>query len=122
MPAAYRRQLRWILGAWVTCLVILSLQPLRVHAARGGTLTHLALHILAFGFPTWLLQRLSARRTGAWLAVLCALCLAAGIESAQHLIYRNPFEWQDLSADLLGAVIAILPRLLTGDRRGCDST
>lgn len=85
---------------------------------------HEILHIVAFGFPAFLLQVILNRRHWAWVAALVlfsALCLAVGIELAQSLMYKNAFEWVDLRDDLLGTALAILPRLLVGDRRGRDA-
>ena len=81
--------------------------------AHNGSVTHMILHILAFGFTAFLLQIRSTRHTWALVVVPGTLWLATGIELAQHLIYRHPFEWQDLFADALGIVIAILPRMLS---------
>jgi len=106
--------LRWFSAAWVLCLVIFSLQPLRFTGTRNGTWTHLIAHAIAFGVPALLLAR--ARLSSGWVLLICALSLAGGIEMAQHLIYRNPFEWHDLIADVLGTVLGILPGTLY--RRG----
>ncbi len=118
------RNFFWAIAAWVACLLVGSLQPVRLGAARGGTMMHLILHLLAFGIPAFLLQLHYSRQAWVWVAaftLLPTLSLAFVIELTQTLIYRNSFEWADVFADLLGTFIAILPRLLTGDGRSRDS-
>jgi hypothetical protein len=107
-----KRRREKFIAAWVICLVILSLQPVRFGLTRFGAPTHLILHVLVFGFTTFLLQLLSTGRGFAWIALVGTLCLAAGIEWVQSLIYRQAFESEDLYADVLGIVFAILLRVL----------
>src|SRR5580658_5175286 len=98
----------WITLVWVTFLLIVSLQPFRpVIMARNGTVTHLILHVLVFGFTALLLQKRTAL---SWVAVFGTLCLATAIELTQHLIYGQKLEWHDLLADALGIALAILPQ------------
>jgi hypothetical protein len=98
----------WIPTAWVIFLMIVSMQPLRSGLARAGSVTHVILHVLVFGFTACLLHMWGARPASPWVAALGTFWLAVGIELAQHLVYRHTFEWQDLFADVLGTVIAIL--------------
>jgi len=99
----------WIPIGWVIFLVVASLQPLRPGVDRPGSLTHLLLHVLVFGFTAFLWQK---RPALPWVAFLGTLCLAAAIELSQHWIYGKPYEWQDLCADALGIALAILPWVL----------
>jgi hypothetical protein len=110
-----KKKLLWIPAAWIICLVIVSLQPERLRVDRSSYMTHLFLHVIAFGFPIFLLHVLVPSRLWAWVAILGTCSVAAGIEFAQRLIYHSRFEWADLFADILGIVIAMLLALPRGD-------
>ena len=110
----------WIPAAWVICLVIVSLQPVRSDEIRAGTAAHLALHLLAFGFPALLFQIFITRRIWALVSASTVILVAVGIELAQRSLYHHRFEWEDLLADFLGVVIALL-LMLPGDGRVSDS-
>jgi hypothetical protein len=92
---------------WITCLVVVSLQPIRPFGGgESPSMLHRAGHILSFGTAGLMLLVLSKNRKKEWTAVLAVLCLAVGIESAQHLLYRGPFEWWDVREDAIGLVTA----------------
>jgi hypothetical protein len=55
-----------------------------------------------------MLLALSRGRKKQWLAALSVVCLAVGIETAQYLLYRGPFEWWDVRDDAIGLVVAAL--------------
>jgi len=105
LEEASNGKIRWLIALWAIFLVIFSLQPLRLSAARGGTWTHLILHTLAFGLPAFVLVRLRVSKRA---LLICSIGLALCIEAAQSIIYRNPFEWQDLGADLFDTALVTM--------------
>jgi hypothetical protein len=102
-----------ITGVWLAALVFLSLQPVRPGGA-GKQLLHRPFHFAAFGLTSLLLWRfltVAPRRLtkgNAVRAVLATSLLGAVLEFAQHLIYKNAFEWWDLRDDSIAAFSAIL--------------
>jgi hypothetical protein len=89
-------------------LVVLSLQPLRLHAAMRGTLSHFLLHVVLFGFAAVIPLLLSANPADESARALCVFCLTGAIEIAQGLIYGFRTEWRDFAADGIGVLIAFL--------------
>lgn len=104
----------WLWALWVACLLVASLQPVRLGIARAGTVSHLILHVFAFGIPALLMSLPDTRRIWIWAAIASTLSLAAGIEVVQRLLYRHAFEWPDLAADVAGIAMAIVLRVLHG--------
>jgi hypothetical protein len=89
-------------------LVVLSLQPLRLHATVRGTAGHFFLHLLLFGFAAVIPLMLSVNPAQESASVFCVFCLTGALEIAQGLIYRFRTEWRDLAADGIGILIAFL--------------
>ena len=101
---------------WLVALFAGSVSPFRSPLARAGTLSHLVLHAAAFGFPAFLLSRLSHNRTGTAITLAITLSLATGIEILQRVLYSPLFEWPDLLADFAGIALAGGLLLLSGRR------
>ena len=104
-----RDWLRRIASIWIVCLVVISLQPYRpLGNGQSPSTIHRIEHLIAFATTGLLLLALSRSRKSEWAAALSILCLAAGIETGQHLIYRGAFEWWDVRDDAIGFVIAAI--------------
>jgi hypothetical protein len=103
-----RNSLRWAGTVWIVFLVVLSLQPLRLHAAIRGTASHVLLHVLLFGSAAVIPLLLSVNPAHECARALCVFCLTGAIEIAQGLIYGRRTEWQDLATDGIGVLIAFL--------------
>ncbi len=93
---------------WIVFLVVLSLQPLRLHGVIRGRASHLFLHALLFGFAAVIPLLLSVNRAQECARVICVFGLTAAIEIAQGLIYGFRTEWRDLAADGVGILIAFV--------------
>jgi len=106
--ALSRNGLRWAGTVWIVFLVVLSLQPLRLHAAIPGTASHFLLHLLLFGFAAVIPLLLSVSPAHETARALCVFCLTGAIEIAQGLIYGFRTEWRDLATDGIGILIAFL--------------
>lgn len=118
--AITRKRLRWTAQAWITCLVILSLQPRRFNATHQGAGLHWVAHVFAFGVAAVLLFVLARSRGQQWIGALSLVGLATAIETAQCLIYHGVFEWWDVRSDTAGILIAMVCIRLsmkTRDRR-----
>lgn len=102
-----RKRLRLIAIVWLVVLTAVSLQPYRP-PGESQTSGHRIAHAIAFGVPALMLLRLARSLRQQWAASLIVLCLALAIETAQHLIYGNAFEWWDVRDDTIGLLIAIL--------------
>jgi glycopeptide antibiotics resistance protein len=103
-----RHGLRWAATIWIVFLVVLSLQPLRLHGAIRGTASHIFLHVLLFGFAAVIPLLLSVNRAQECARVICVLGLTGAIEISQGLIYGFRTEWRDLEADGIGVLIAFV--------------
>jgi hypothetical protein len=103
-----RNGLRWAGTTWIVFLVVLSLQPLRLHSAIRGTASHFLLHVLLFGLAAVIPLLLSSNRVHESARAFCVFCLTGAIEIAQGLIYGFRTEWRDLEADGIGVLIALL--------------
>lgn len=102
-----RAILQRIAALWIAGLIVLSLQPVRVHKISGRTLGHQIEHVLLFGATAMMLLMLARNRREIFNAVGGVVLLAMGIEISQFLIYSLPaFEWWDVREDTIGAVIA----------------
>lgn len=102
-----RDRLRQITIVWIVCLAAISLQPYRPPEGPGSIL-HRAGHMVAFGAAGLMLLVLSDSDKQKWAAALKVICLAVAIETAQHLLYKGPFEWWDVRDDIIGLLIAVL--------------
>jgi cell shape-determining protein MreD len=93
----------------VACLIFFSLQPIRPSFMRSQSLGHRTGHAIAFGATAWFLVALSRSRREQWMTAFIVVCVAAGIEILQQLIYTTRhFEWWDFRDDALGVLLAIL--------------
>lgn len=103
-PSVRRAAIVWIAG-----LVLGSLQPYRLLANnQNPSIPHRIQHAVTFGVAALLLFLLSQSGKQEWLAGLIVFCLAVAIETAQHLLYRNRFEWWDVRDDTIGLLVAAL--------------
>jgi hypothetical protein len=100
-------RLRQLVIVWILSLVAISLQPYRPRG-ESRSIVHRALHIIAFGSTGLILLALGTGGKQEWTATLTVVCLAVAIESAQHLLYRGPFEWWDVRDDAIGLLLAVL--------------
>lgn len=63
----------------------------------------------AFGVLGVLLLFCCQSRVQEWLVVLVIICIAAGLEDAQHLHFKQvTFEWWDVRDDVIGLIFAWL--------------
>lgn len=93
---------------WIACMAYFSLRHLVRHAG-AGTAAHRIEHAAAFGFLGLLVLPLSRNRVQEWMLALTIAALAATLELAQHLIFRNTvFEWWDVRDDSIGVLFAWL--------------
>lgn len=91
-----------------------SLRRLVPHAGAGST-AHRLEHMGAFGLLGLLVLPLCRNRLQQWGAALGIIALAAALEMAQHLVFRNTvFEWWDVRDDAIGLVFAWLIVRSTG--------
>jgi hypothetical protein len=106
-------------------LVVVSLQPLRLHATIRGTAGHFFLHTLLFGFAAVIPLLLSMNPAHESARAFGVFCLTGALEIAQSLIYRFRTEWRDLEADGIGILIAFLAirvwRIRMGHARSGES-
>ena len=112
-----RRNLRWAAVIWVALLIVISIQPFRVHALRNFAHFHFALHVLWFGLAALLFLALSQSLRLEWIVTVSLICLGAAIEAAQTALYHHRFEWKDLRADSLGVLVAFLAIRLVRRRK-----
>lgn len=98
-----RRALRLIAILWIAGLVAVSLQPWRPEG-ESQSIVHQVSHLISFGAAGVMLFALSNDSRQAWRAALGILCLAVAIETSQHLLYKNPFEWWDVRDDTIGVL------------------
>ncbi len=103
-----RNGLRRAGAVWIVFLVVVSLQPLRLHATIRGTAGHFFLHALLFGFAAVIPLLLSVNPAHESARAFGVLCIAAALEITQGLIYRFRTEWRDLEADGIGILIVFL--------------
>ncbi len=113
-----RKRLRLIAIVWMICLTVVSLQPYRPRGESHSE-AHRILHVIAFGVPALMLLALARGLKQQWAAALTIVCLALAIETAQHLIYGNTFEWWDVRDDVIGLLIAVLLNRWKPCRAGC---
>jgi hypothetical protein len=103
-----RAILRRVAIVWIVCLIVLSLQPLRVPDTRVRNYKHQIEHVLAFGSTAMLLLVLARNRREVVSAVGGVVLLGIAIEISQYLIYSLPMlEWWDIREDTIGAALAL---------------
>ena len=63
----------------------------------------------AFGVVALLFLLLCKNRAQEWLVVVAIICIAAGLEDGQHLLFKQvTFEWWDVRDDVIGLIFAWL--------------
>ena len=100
-----RLQLRCMTILWIVGLVAVSLQPWRPHG-ESQSILHNVLHVVLFGAPSVMLFALSRDGQKIATSAVWIFCLAMAIETGQHLLYRDPFEWWDVRDDTIGLLLA----------------
>lgn len=100
-----RQALRRIAIVWIAGLVAVSLQPWRPHG-ESQSIIHQLWHMASFGAAGAMLLALSRNARQVLAAALGIFCLAVAIETSQHLLYKNPFEWWDVRDDTIGVAFA----------------
>jgi len=110
-----RRGLRLLAIIWIVGLVAVSLQPWRPHG-ESRSIVHQVWHVFSFGVAAVTLFALSRNARQVSTAALAIFCLAAAIETSQHLLYKNVFEWWDVRDDTIGVAFAWMLIRWTGIR------
>jgi uncharacterized membrane protein len=100
-----RQRLRLLAAVWIAGLVAVSLQPWRPHG-ESQSIVHQVLHVVLFGAAALMLAALSRTGKQASTAALAIFALAVAIETSQHLLYKDPFEWWDVRDDTIGVAFA----------------
>lgn len=108
MPRIALRAAAWV---WIALLVVGSLQPSRPSTVKS---LHREIHWVAFAGAALLLFALSKTRRREILRACTVFLLGVSLEIAQHLIYRNHLEWQDIADDGLAILAAFILYRLTG--------
>ncbi len=71
-------------------------------------------HLLAFGSLAWVSVQAYWRQPRQWLQLLgVLLAYGIGIEIAQHFLPPREADWQDVVADMLGALVGLGAAALT---------
>jgi hypothetical protein len=110
-----RQVLRRIATLWIAGLVAISLQPWRPHG-ESQSIVHQLWHLVSFGGAAAMLFTLSRNAKQVLTAALGIFCLAIAIETSQHLLYKNAFEWWDVRDDTIGVAFAWMLIRWTGIR------
>jgi hypothetical protein len=93
--------------AQVSILVVGSLLPQNAkHAIGTQGLWHRPLHLILFATTAG--TTLAAFAPRRFVIPIFLVVLAVLLESAEHLLYFNPFEWNDVRDDVIGIAIGIL--------------
>ena len=100
--------------AWLTLLVVGALQPARPDFVKG---VHREIHWVAFAGAALLLIAVVRTRRQETVGVFTVFCLGLCLEILQHLLYRNPIEWRDVSDDGLAIMVAFACYHLTRVRK-----
>jgi VanZ family protein len=99
-----RQALRLIATLWIAGLVVVSLQPWRPEG-ESQSIVHQVLHLVSFGAAGLMLFALSRNSKQIRTAALAVFCLAVVIETSQHMLYKNAFEWWDVRDDTIGVLL-----------------
>jgi VanZ like family len=102
-----RQVLRRVATLWIVGLVAVSLQPWRPHG-ESESIVHQMAHLVLFGAAGLMLFALSRNAKQILTAALGIFCLAVAIETSQHLLYKNLFEWWDVRDDTIGLAMAAM--------------
>ena len=100
-----RLRLQRLATFWIAGLVAVSLQPWRPHG-ESQSIVHQVWHLVSFGAAGAMLFALSRNAKQFFTAALAIFCLAVAIETSQHLLYKNAFEWWDVRDDTIGVAFA----------------
>jgi hypothetical protein len=93
--------------AQVSILIVGSLLPQNAkHAIGTQGLWHRPLHLILFATTACTTRAAFARRP--FLTSIFLLTLALSLESAEHLLYDNLFEWRDVWDDAIGIAIGLV--------------
>ena len=110
---------QWLAGVTIASLIAFSLSPVRITATLHGKPGHNALHVVLFGFITWMCLCLANTRLQRWIVMGSVLLLALSIEAGQTVEFHQRMEWTDVGVDALGSIFAsgifLISRL--GNRR-----
>lgn len=99
--------------AWVLLVIALSLIPLPWKNAIGTTgAFHQAGHLLAFLILALLLCRSAVTLSAKLVRCLGAVLLGIVLETAEHLLYHDRLEWEDVLVDVIGVVLGFLCALV----------
>ena len=98
---------------WIALLIVFSLQPMRLRAIAFGKPLHPLLHASLFGIAAALMLIRSAGPAQRLIRTSGILLVAAGLETAQSLIYGHRTEWTDFRSDAFGVLIAVVVRRST---------
>jgi hypothetical protein len=93
--------------AQVSVLIVGSLLPQAAkHAIGTQGLWHRPLHLILFAATACTTRAAFVHRP--FFTSIFLLTLALSLESAEHLLYRNLFEWRDVRDDVIGIAIGLL--------------
>jgi hypothetical protein len=106
--------IRIITMAWLTLLIIGSLQPARPSVVKS---VHREIHWLGFAVPTILQFIVSRTRRQEVLSAFAIFLVGLSLEVLQHLIYGNGMEWLDVRDNGLAILAAFALYYLTGARK-----
>jgi hypothetical protein len=104
---------------WVLLIVVLSLIPLPWKNAIGTTgAFHRAGHLLAFLILAFLLCGIASTATAKLIRSAGAVLLGIGLEIAEHLLYHDRLEWDDVLVDAIGVALGLLCAFAVISRTG----
>ena len=104
---------------WVLLIIVLSLIPLPWKNVIGTTgAFHRVGHLLAFVILALLLCRITSTTAARLIRCAGAVLLGILLETAEHLIYRDRLEWDDVLVDAVGVVLGFLCAFALSPRTG----
>lgn len=104
---------------WVLAIIVLSLIPLPWKNEIGTTgAFHRAGHLLAFLILAFLLCRIASTAAARLIRCAGAVLLGIVLETAEHLLYRDRLEWDDVLVDALGVALGFLCAFALAPRTG----
>jgi hypothetical protein len=94
---------------WILLIIALSLIPTSWKDAAGTTgVFHQAGHLLAFLILGLLLCRSPITRNAKLVRCLGAIVLGIVLETAEHFMYHDRLEWDDVLVDSIGVALGFL--------------